>query len=118
VVNVRRGDIVYVDLGPTEGSEQAGKRPSLVLQNDAGNRAASTTIIAPLTTSYDPQNVAPYEAELTAANTDVQQDSVVLLNQIRVVSVPDRVITKFGHVPHGTPEMAGVNRAILVSLDL
>jgi mRNA interferase MazF len=117
-VNIRRGDIVYVDLDPVEGSEQAGKRPALVIQNDAGNQAASTTIIAPLTGSYDPQNVAPYEAELTAANTDVQQDSAVLLNQIRVVSVPDRVITKFGHVPQGTAEMAAVNRAIRVSLSL
>jgi mRNA interferase MazF len=117
-VNVHRGDIVYVDLDPVEGSEQAGKRPSIVIQNDAGNRAASTTIIAPLTTSYDPQNVEPYEAELTAARTDVQQDSVVLLNQIRVISVPDRIIRKFGHVPQGTAEMAAVNRAIRVSLSL
>jgi mRNA interferase MazF len=34
----RRGEIWYVDFSPARGSEQAGRRPALVIQNDAGNR--------------------------------------------------------------------------------
>ena len=33
----RRGEVWYVDFSPARGSEQAGKRPALVIQNDAGN---------------------------------------------------------------------------------
>lgn len=117
-MDVRRGDVVLTDLDSTEGSEQRGVRPALVLQNDVGNRNASTTIVAPLTTSYDPQSIRPYEAELRADRTVVDQDSVVLLNQIRVVSIPDRIYDNFGSIdPHG-PEMAVVEDAIAVSLGL
>lgn len=33
----RRGEIWYVDFDPARGSEEGGKRPALVIQNDAGN---------------------------------------------------------------------------------
>ena len=44
-----RGEIWYVDFSPARGSEQAGKRPALVLQNDAGNtnpRYPNTIVLA------------------------------------------------------------------------
>lgn len=117
-MDVRRGDVVLTDFNPIEGSEQCGVRPALVLQNDTGNRNAATTIVAPLTTSYDPHNIRPYEAELRADRTVVDQDSVVLLNQIRVVSISDRIHDNFGSIdPHG-PEMTTVEDAIAVSLAL
>lgn len=117
-MNVRRGDVVLVDFDPTEGSEQRGTRPAVVIQNDAGNRAAPTTIVAPLTTSYDPDRVAPYEAELDASNTVVQRDSVALLNQIRTVSIDDRVRQRFGRLPPDGPEMSAIERGIEYSLGL
>lgn len=50
---LRRGDIYYADLGGFEqsvGSEQTGKRPVLIIQNDKGNIHSPTTIVAILTT--------------------------------------------------------------------
>jgi mRNA-degrading endonuclease toxin of MazEF toxin-antitoxin module len=43
------------------GSEQAGKRPALVIQNDIGNEKASTTVVAAISgsvkiLSYERQN--------------------------------------------------------------
>jgi mRNA interferase MazF len=35
--NVKRGEIYDVDWNPARGSEQAGIRPALVIQNDIGN---------------------------------------------------------------------------------
>jgi mRNA interferase MazF len=46
----RRGDIYMADLNPFKGSEQGGKRPVLVLQNNDGNIYCPTLIVAPLTT--------------------------------------------------------------------
>ena len=34
-----RGDIYYADMEPHIGSEQGGKRPVVVLQNNIGNRS-------------------------------------------------------------------------------
>lgn len=105
-----------VDLNPTKGSEQRGRRPAVVVQNNVGNRVAPTTILAPMTTSYDPNDIAPYEVELRAGEEAVDKDSVVLLNQIRTVDVDERIVTKFGEV--SGEKMAEIDRAIEVSLGL
>lgn len=117
-MNVERGDIVLVDFDPTEGSEQRGTRPAVVIQNDAGNRAAPTTIVAPLTTSYDPDRIAPYEAEFKASETVVRQDSVALLNQIRTISIEDRIQQNFGGISQDGSEMDAIERGIEYSLGL
>ena len=55
----RRGEIWVVNWNPARGSEQAGKRPALVIQNDIGNEHASTTIVAALSATIRiyPMNV-------------------------------------------------------------
>ncbi len=50
-MKARRGEIWYANLNPVQGSEQAGVRPVLVFQNDRINRAATTTLVIPLTTN-------------------------------------------------------------------
>jgi mRNA interferase MazF len=37
MAEIKRGDIFFVDWSPSRGSEQAGHRPSVVVQNDAFN---------------------------------------------------------------------------------
>jgi mRNA interferase MazF len=44
----KRGEIWWVNLDPTVGSETAKKRPCVILQNDIGNVRSSTTMVAPL----------------------------------------------------------------------
>lgn len=116
-MQVRRGDIVIVDLNPTRGSEQKGQhRPCVVIQNNTGNKYSPTTIIAPLTSKYDPTDVYPFEVELLSSNTCLNEDSVVDLSQIRVVDVSKRVDRKIGSVP--SSRMALIDRAIKASLGL
>jgi len=82
----QRGDVWLVNWNPARGSEQAGKRPALIIQNDVGNEYASTTIVAALSTtirSY-PMNVLlePPEGGLT-------KPSIVKTSQILVVNDPN-----------------------------
>ncbi|MQA76721.1 MAG: type II toxin-antitoxin system PemK/MazF family toxin, partial [Solirubrobacterales bacterium] len=37
---MRRGDICWVDLNPSRGSEANQTRPAVIVSNDAANRAA------------------------------------------------------------------------------
>ena len=46
-----RGEIWLADLDPIRGSEQAGLRPVLVLQNDVINAHTNTYVAIPLTTN-------------------------------------------------------------------
>ena len=48
---ILRGDILYAELGAAVGSEQAGFRPVVVVQNDVGNRYSPTVVVAPLTSN-------------------------------------------------------------------
>lgn len=116
-VRVHRGDIVVVDLDPTKGSQQRGaNRPCVVVQNDTGNQYSPTTIVAPFTTQYDPDDIYPFEVEVLSENTALNHDSVTDLSQIRVVDIDKRISSNIGAVPQS--KMQDVDRAIRVSLGL
>lgn len=97
-MDVRRGDIVIVELDPTEGSEQRGTRPCLVVQNDVGNRNAPTTIVVPFTTARGDKRY-PFEVLVTADECALREDSIALCSQIRTVSIEHRIVERIGSVP-------------------
>lgn len=113
-MKIRRGDIVLVDLTPSKGSEQDKTRPAVIIQNDVGNEHSLTTIIAPLTSSYE--EPYPTDVELTADETCVDADSVAQLNQIRTVSIKHRINEKLGSL--SDTKMRKVDKAIRISLGL
>ena len=48
-MSFKQGDIVYIDLDPTKGHEQAGKRPCLVISNNDYNKIMGLFIVCPIT---------------------------------------------------------------------
>ena len=111
--SVRRGDVVIVELDPTQGSEQRGTRPCLVVQNDVGNANSSTTIVAPATGTY---RGYPFEVLVEADDSPFEKDSSVRLDQIRVVSIEKRIRSVVGNLDAGT--MGQVDDALKLSLGL
>ncbi|MCM1254480.1 MAG: type II toxin-antitoxin system PemK/MazF family toxin [Clostridium sp.] len=110
---IRRGDIYYADLNraeETRGSEQRGKRPVLVIQNDIGNQYAPTTIVAVLTSrkkKYLPTHV------LLPDFAGLKGNSTVCLEQIKTID-KSRLEEYRGNV--GAQTMKEVEKAIAVSL--
>jgi mRNA interferase MazF len=49
MARILRGDIVWADLNPTKGHEQAGLRPVLILSQDVFNERSGTVIAVALT---------------------------------------------------------------------
>lgn len=47
---MKRGDIYLVSLDPTEGREQQGHRPVLIVSPDAFNQATKLPVVLPITT--------------------------------------------------------------------
>ena len=111
---IRRGDLFYADLDPVKGSEQAGHRPVLILQNDTGNQYAPTTIAAPLTTKSS-SKAYPTRVRFQKGMGGLRTDSTALLSQIQTLD-KSRLGRKIGHVP--APFMEPVNEAIKISLAL
>lgn len=112
-VEIRRGDVVIVRLDPAEGHEMKKTRPAVVVQNDVGNENASTTIVAPATGTY---REYPFEVLVEADGSPFEKDSSVRLDQIRVVSIEERIHSVAGNLDAGT--MDDVDDALKLSLAL
>jgi mRNA interferase MazF len=109
---IKRGGIHLLDLGPDVGG-QPRKRPVLVVQNDQGNQAASTTVVVSLT-SVVPSELFPFQVQLPAGV--LGKPGVIHCEQIKTVSM-DRVEPEA--VSQCSPEvMAQVDEALRLSLGL
>ncbi|WP_144938887.1 type II toxin-antitoxin system ChpB family toxin [Pseudomonas alabamensis] len=92
-----RGDIVRVNLNPTEGREQQGNfRPALVLTPAAYN-ATGLAVIAPVIQGGDFARYAGFAVTLSGSGTETQ--GVVLCNQIRTVDLEARSAKRVESVP-------------------
>ncbi len=80
---VLRGDILWADLNPVRGSEQAGLRPVLVLSADVFNRR-SGTVVAVALTSQPPR--AGFPLTLALSDPALPRRSWVKIGQIRTLS--------------------------------
>jgi mRNA interferase MazF len=96
VVDITRGDIVLCDLNPVVDTEQAGIRPVVVVQIDKANFVSPHTIIVPFTSKIRRAILASH-VFVTAAVGGLNQDSVILCEQIRVVD-KSRIIRVIGHL--------------------
>lgn len=113
-MSIKRGDLFWVDLNPTTGSEQAGRRPILIIQNDIGNAAAPTVIIAPLTTKSFSKHY-PVNVHVPRGIAGLKDNSTILLSQIRTID-KSRLGPRIGHLSVSYLEQ--VNQAIAISLGL
>jgi mRNA interferase MazF len=110
----RRGDLYYVDLDPTVCSEQGGRRPALIIQNDVGNEYSPVLIVAALT-SRPSVRPRPTDVLVQPGASGLEASSRVLLNQIRTID-KYRVGRYVGRLT--SAEMARVDEAIKISLGL
>ena len=110
----RRGDIYLADLSPFCGSEQGGIRPVIVIQNNTGNKHAPTLVVAAVTARTRKKTKQPTHY-LIQNNPAFRRPSMVLLEQIRTID-KQRIARYLGKVTR--KEMAGINSALLVSLEL
>ena len=110
----RRGEIYFADLDPHYGSEQGGKRPVIVIQNNTGNKFAPTVIVAAVTSKVSKKPTQPTHV-LIEKNPAFSRPSVGLLEQIFTID-KERIQRLLGQT---TPdEMYQINEALMNSLDL
>lgn len=84
---MRRGDIYHVDLSPTRGHEQDGKRWVLIVSADAFN-AATTPVVVPITTGGEFARSRGFAVSLSGAGTRIT--GVILAHQPRTLDIKAR----------------------------
>ncbi|MDK2822718.1 MAG: mRNA interferase MazF [Clostridia bacterium] len=114
MVTVKRGDIFFAELSPVIGSEQGGIRPVLIVQNDIGNQYSPTTIVAAITSQISKAKL-PTHVEISAQESGLVKDSVVLTEQVRTID-KKRLKEKVSSVDEKL--MGKVNHALEISLGL
>lgn len=97
-MDIRKYDIVQADLSGVVGSEQGGKRPVVVIQNNTGNIFSCTTIVMPLSKHVDKNPNQPTHTLIKKSKDNgLLMDSLVLGEQMRVIS-NQRIICKIGTI--------------------
>jgi mRNA interferase ChpB len=83
---MKRGDVYMVDLEPTQGREQRGHRPVVVVSPDDFNRATGLPVILPITNGGEFARRIGFAVALTGTRTT----GVVRCDQPRVLDVAAR----------------------------
>jgi mRNA interferase MazF len=97
MTTLRAGDIVWADFEPVLGTEQGGRRPAIVLTDEAFNARDQRSIVCPIT-----RNVTPWPTKVILP-PGLQTHGAILADQIRsmhrqergfrfIESAPDEVL--------------------------
>lgn len=99
MTELRRGEVVWVDLDPVRGREQAGRRPALVIASDLFlDQADTLAIIVPATTIF---RGWPNHILLRGEQLQLERPSYAMTEQPRTIS-RDRVVGAAGVVNQAT----------------
>ncbi len=111
---IARGQIYFVNLNPTPGHEQSGRRPVLVVSVDAINRQP---LVVTVIVGTDSANIArdyPTNLRLPARESGLPSDTVFLAFQLRSLDHSRFDGPPAGNLPpHRLPDLDQTLRFVL-----
>ena len=94
---MKRGEIWLVGLDPTEGHEQRGRRPVLIVSPDAFNKFTRVPVVVPITSGGNFARTAGFAVPLAGAGTKTA--GVVRCDQPRALDLEARKGKKIESIP-------------------
>jgi len=105
-----------VDLDPVVGSEQAGRRPVVIVSREPANAALPVVTAVPLTSRKRGRRIYPNEALIPRGEAGLSRESVAMAHQVRTVS-KRRLAKRLGHLEESAVQRA-IRDALKIQLDL
>ncbi len=114
---MQRGDIILVKLPDNNesGHEQTGKRPALVVHNDATSGSISLIMIVPITSNLKTKKFSHTIVVEPSPENGLDTSSVLLIFQLRAID-KTRVIKKIGVLESSTMEKINKEMRSLLGL--
>lgn len=112
---MRRGEVYDARLEPTEGSEQGGIRPVIIVSRDIINASSLVVLAVPCTTYRPTRRIYSTQVLIQAPDGGLDRDSVALAEQVRVLA-KTRFLGFRGAL--SASALAQLERALLIALDL
>jgi mRNA interferase MazF len=103
-----RGDVVWLQFNPQAGSEQAGRRPALVISPKSYNRKVGLALVCPITSRVKGY---PFEVELPHG---LAARGAILCDQIKSLDWRARRAARLGAVPGAVMEEVTARLLVLV----
>ncbi len=94
---MKRGDIWLVGLDPTQGHEQKGRRPVLIVSPEAFNRVTRVPVVLPITSGGSFARTAGFAVKLEGAG--MKTAGVVRCDQPRALDLRARGGRRLESVP-------------------
>lgn len=105
----RRGDIYFANLGSRRGSEQGGKRPVVVIQNNIGNKHAPTLTVVPITSMLKKPHLPTHF--VFYPNSTLKRPSMAMAEQTQTID-KKRIVSYVGKMDEA--QMQGIDRTVRV----
>lgn len=96
-MEIKRGEIYYVDLEPVRGREMQKLRPAVVVSNDIVNKNAAVVVICPITDAFG--KTSKMHVFVSKDQGGLTKDSIVHCGQIRAIDKDERIGNKIGDMP-------------------
>ena len=111
----KRGNVHWVDFGITDGSEQGGVRPAVIIQNDIGNKYSPTLIVCPISSEIKKKELPTHVYLSEYKMYGLTKPSQVITEQIRTID-KTKVGDHIGYIDETA--MLKVNKALEVSVQI
>jgi mRNA interferase MazF len=92
-VTPARGDLIWINFDPTQGHEQAGRRPALVLSHTRYNARTGLMLACPITSQ-----IKGYPLEIMLPD-HLKTKGAVLANQVKTLDWQARGFKRIETVP-------------------
>ena len=96
-MEIRQGDIFWIDLGVPQGSDPGYKHPHVIVQNNIFNLSRINTVVVCALTSNLKLSKAPGNILLKKGEGCLKKDSVINISQIITVDKAD-LVEKIGRL--------------------
>ena len=114
---MKRGEIYWADLVPRSGSEQAGRRPVILVSHDGFNESPAwkSIIVVPISTSASQGRRGPTVVELPGGSAGLPKASFAVCHQVTTLDRA-KLIRKLGTL--STEFLQDVDAALMAAMDL